>query len=100
MIEQAGDRLRVTAPMVIANARALLEAGQRTLLSLDSRQQSAELLLDLAAVSEVDSSSLSTLFAWQRKASELPVSLRIVNPPASMLSLAALYGVSELLPLA
>ena len=100
MIEQAGDRLRVTAPMVIANARALLEAGQRTLRSLDSRQQSAELLLDLAAVSEVDSSSLSTVFAWQRKASERRVSLRIVNPPASMLSLAALYGVSELLPLA
>jgi hypothetical protein len=29
MIEQAEGRLRVTAPMVIANARALLEAGRR-----------------------------------------------------------------------
>ena len=99
MIEQAGDRLCVTAPMVIANARALLEAGQRVFRTLDCRQQPGELLLDLAGVTDVDSSSLSTFFAWQRKASERRLSLRIVNPPANMLSLAALYGVSELLPL-
>ncbi|MEF8725205.1 MAG: STAS domain-containing protein [Candidatus Accumulibacter delftensis] len=97
MIEQAEGRLRVTAPMVIANARALHEAGRRV---LSSSQRSADLLLDLAGVAEVDSSALSTLFAWQRKAAERALSLRVVNPPASLISLAALYGVSELLPLA
>ncbi len=97
MIEQAEGRLRVTTPMVIANARALHEAGRRI---LSASQQSEALLLDLAAVAEVDSSALSTLFAWQRKAAERSLSLRVANPPASLISLAALYGVSELLPLA
>lgn len=83
--------------MVIANARAVHEAGCRV---LNAAPQSADLLLDLAGVTDVDSSALSTLFAWQRKAAERAVTVRIVNPPASMISLAALYGVSELLPLA
>jgi len=97
VIEQVAGGLRVTAPMVIANARALHEAGRRI---LSSSQQSENLLLDLAGVAEVDSSALSTLFAWQRKAAERSVGLRVANPPASLISLAALYGVSELLPLA
>ena len=97
MIEQAEGRLRVTAPMLIANARALLEAGYPL---LNSGAQAGELLLDLAGVTELDSSSLSTFFAWQRKATERGVQLRIAHPPASMISLAELYGVSELLPLA
>jgi hypothetical protein len=45
MIEQAEGRLRVTAPMLIANARALLEAGYPLLNS----GAAGELLLDLAA---------------------------------------------------
>ncbi|WP_313950812.1 STAS domain-containing protein [Accumulibacter sp.] len=97
MIEEAEGGLRVTAPMVIANARALLEAGHRL---LRSGQQSGETLLDLAGVDEVDSSALSVIFAWQQRGGERGVTLRIANPPASMISLAALYGVSELLPLA
>ena len=96
MIEQAEGRLRVTAPMLIANARALLEAGYPLLNS----GAAGELLLDLAGVTELDSSSLGTLFAWQRKAAKFGVQLRIAHPPASMISLAELYGVSELLPLA
>ena len=97
MIEQAQGGLRVTAPMLIANARALLEAGYRL---LNSAAPSGDLQLDLAGVTDVDSSSLGMLFAWQRKAAERGLSLRIANPPASMMSLAALYGVSELIPLA
>jgi hypothetical protein len=33
MIESLDGTLRVTAPMIIANARALLEAGRRSLTS-------------------------------------------------------------------
>lgn len=83
--------------MVIANARALLEAGYRL---LGSGARSGETVLDLSGVGEADSSALSVLFAWQQKGSEQGVCLRIAHPPASMISLAALYGVSELLPLA
>lgn len=93
MIERTGDRLRVTVPMVIANASALLEAGR-------SRLTAGESVFDLSAVSDADSSALTLLFAWQRTAQAKGLTLRIDNPPASMVSLAALYGVSELLPFA
>ena len=94
MIEKGGDRLRVTVPMVIGNASALLAAG-RTLLAGGSPA-----LFDLAAVAEADSSALTLVFAWARSAQAKGAALRIANPPASMLSLADLYGVSEFLPLA
>lgn len=92
MIEKIDGGLRVTAPMVIANASALLQAGRELL--------HGSMVLDLAAVSEADSSALTLIFAWLRDAHRRRATLRIVHPPASLLSLAALYGVSELLPLA
>lgn len=95
MIEQTGDRLRLTVPMVIANASALLVTGRAHLQS--SGQQK---VFDLSAVVETDSSALTLIFAWLRTAHEHGAQLRITHPPASMLSLAELYGVSDLLPLA
>lgn len=96
MIEQSGDSLRVTVPMVIANASALLDAG-RSFLQAASAQG---LVFDLSAVEEADSSALTVIFGWARTAKERSASLRVINPPAGMLSLAALYGVSEFLPFA
>lgn len=97
MIEQTGDGLRVTAPMVIANASALLDAG-RGFLSADG--SAAETLFDLSAVEVADSSALTLVFAWLRTAREHGKALRIAHAPASMISLAELYGVSDFLPLA
>ncbi len=95
MIENTGGSLRVTVPMVIANASALLEAGRSFLQAATT----GALVVDLAAVEEADSSALTVVFAWLRSAREQGASLRIANPPAGMLSLAALYGVSDFLPL-
>lgn len=94
MIEQSGERLCVTVPMVIGNARALLEAGRARLAA------GGPTLFDLEAVAEADSAALTLVFAWARSAQANGASLRIANPPASLLSLADLYGVSEFLPLA
>jgi len=96
MIEHAGNGLRVTAPMLIVNARSLLEAGRHY---LRSGRLSKQVVLDLVAVSEVDSSALSIILAWLRTASEYGINLRMANPPANLISLATLYGVAELLPL-
>lgn len=96
MIAQEGASLRVLAPMVIANARELLILGQEQ-LSGHSGQVSQ---VDLSAVTEADSSAIALLFSWIRQAQAKGRSLTIVQPPASLLSLAELYGVSELLPLA
>ena len=98
MIEQDEGRLRVSAPMVITNARALLAAGRACLLSGASAGRPA--VLDLSAVSEVDSSALGVVLAWLRTGRARGIALLIANPPANLISLATLYGVSELLPLA
>ena len=96
MIERSDDSLRVMAPMVIANANALLDAGRGLLHAISA--SSTATVIDLAAVKEVDSSALGVILAWLRSAAEKNLSLRLVDPPASLLSLAKLYGVDELLP--
>ena len=97
MIEQNANDLRVTGPMLIANASALLEAGRGL---LRAGAASAEVELDLSAVEETDSSALSVVFGLLRSARERGVTMRVAHPPASMVSQAALYGVSDSLPLA
>ncbi len=97
MIEKYGDGLRVTGPMLIANASALLEAGRGF---LSTSAVGAKLDFDLSAVAETDSSALSVVFGLMRTARDRGISLRVVHAPASMLSQAALYGVSDSLSLA
>lgn len=97
MIEKYGDGLRVTGPMLIANASALLEAGRGF---LSGAATGTSLDLDLAAVAETDSSALSVVFGLMRTARDRRISLRVAHAPASMLSQAALYGVSDSLLLA
>lgn len=92
MIEVAGDRLRVAGPMVIASATALKSAGESALDGVS--------VVDLARVDDADSAAVAVLLAWMRRASERQQPLTIVNAPESIRSLAALYGVAELLPFA
>ena len=98
MIEQNGSGLRVSGSMLIADAPALLTAGRGFLRTLQTGGD--EVVFDLAAVTEADSSALGVIFGLQRSARERGLALRLVNPPAGLLSLASLYGVADALPLA
>lgn len=93
MLERADNVLRVTGPMRYDAATRLLAAGRA---QIDAGLEA----IDLGAVAEADSSALAVLFAWLRQARSLNAAPRIVNPPAGLLSLAALYGVEAFLPLA
>jgi len=93
MMERAGERVDVSGAMTLDNARLLLDLGVRQL-------QDGAREFDLASVREVDSASIAVLFGWQRAAIAAGRTLRILNPPQNLLSLAELYGVAELLPLA
>ena len=94
MIARDGKAYRVASPMLIANARVLLAAGHR-LLEIGADK---EVVFDLRSVPEADSSALAVLFGWQRAAVARGASLHIINPTASLLSLAELYGLAESLP--
>ena len=88
MIERTGNELRVSGALTIATAIALCESGKREL--------DADMVIDLAAVTEVDSTALSVLFEWRRTAQQKKLQISFRNLPDSMQSLAALYGVADL----
>lgn len=58
----------------------------------------ASCLVDCAQLESVDSSAIALLFAWQRAAQANNCPLRVSGLPSSLLSLASLYGVGEMLP--
>ena len=91
MIRITGDCAEVSGPMTLSVATALLAEGEAAIAGNASA-------FDLAAVTEMDSSCLAVVFGWTRAAKEAGKSLRLLNPPQNLLSLAAVYGVADLLP--
>jgi len=83
--------IAIAGPMNMATARALLERGAAALAAGESE-------FDLSGVDEADSAGLAVLFGWQRAAAAHGRSLRVRHLPASLVSLAEVYGVAELLP--
>ena len=57
----------------------------------------ARLTIDFSKVTGVDSSAVALLLDWRRQAKARGMALEFVNLPAPLLSLAQLYGVSELI---
>ena len=90
MIACSEGRCTVQGPVTIASVRSLLEAGERALTG-------SEVTVDLAGVTEVDSTAVSLLLEWRRQAAAAGRSIQYVNLPANLRSLAELYGVTELL---
>ncbi len=90
MISCENGRCTVQGPVTLEHAVSLLAQGN----GLFTGQQ---VVVDLAAVTEVDSSALSLLLEWRREAGRNGRSIRYLNLPANLKSLAELYGVTELL---
>ena len=93
MIEREAGRLIVKVPLVMNNARGLLEAGRSAL-------QAGEEVFDFSEVTEADSSALAVMLGWLRAANLSRSTVKFANIPTGVRSLAELYGVTELLPLA
>lgn len=79
-----------TLTLTVNNAKIALEAGLR---AIEAGQED----IDLAQVTALDSAAVATLLAWRRAAQQRGSALRFKNLPASLQSLAALYGVADLL---
>lgn len=90
MIECRDDHCTLSGPVTLETVLALREAGLQQL----TRPQ---MTVDLSGVTEVDSAAVSLLFEWQRAAQAAGRSIRFSNLPENLSSLAALYGVSELI---
>lgn len=88
MIACDDGRCTVQGPITVENVVALLGEG-------NARFTAAQVTVDLAAVTEVDSSALSLLLEWRRESGRNGRSIRYLNLPANLRSLAQLYGVTE-----
>lgn len=90
MIAQDGNRLQVTGGITLDNVQYVLQKGIGLL-------SAPETVVDLAGVTDTDSSAVSLLLAWMRAAASRGIRLQVVHLPASLASLAALYGVQEMI---
>lgn len=79
----------VPARVLLDDAAAVMRAGEAAVAAGESQ-------VDLAAVTQSDSSLLACLLAWHRTARVAGKSLTVLNPPAGLRGLAALYGVEAL----
>lgn len=89
MIECNQGLCTLKGAVTLENVEILREDGLRRFLE-------PETTLDLAGVTEVDSTALSLLFEWRRAALAANRRIRYINLPDNLSSLAKLYGVTEL----
>lgn len=90
MITVEGSRAALTGPVTLASINAILEEGARVL-------KAPALTVDLAGVTEVDSTAVSLLLEWRRAALREQRTMAFANHPDNLKSLIRLYGVTELL---
>ncbi len=90
MIRREGRRMMISGPVTLANVALILEEGRR---HLDEGVRT----VDLAEVTEMDSSLLALMLAWLRDAKSRSRELAFANPPESLRTIARLYGVDGLL---
>ena len=93
MIVRDAAGFRLQGPITMNNVEALLEEGRRLFAD-------GEVTVDLSAVSEVDSTAVSLLLQWLRDAAGRGQRLTFSNLTPNIQSLATLYGVTDLIPLA
>jgi phospholipid transport system transporter-binding protein len=89
-ITQSENRWEVSGIIHMDSANTLLEKSKQ--LSLAD-----EAIIDFSAVSDVDTSAVSLMLEWHRRAIDENKQLNFVNLPAGLSSLTALYDVTDLI---
>ena len=89
-----GEILQIDGALNFESMPRILEetalyAAQETLPSC--------LAIDLANVTDIDSSAVALLLHWRREATRLGKALRYVHLPQNLVSLAQLYGVDDMI---
>ena len=90
MISCTGERCTVQGPITLNNVTALLAEGMQLF-------KGTRVVVDLKAVTEVDSAAVSLLLEWRRAAARENRRIEFENVPANLESLAELYGVAHLI---
>lgn len=93
MIEFSDGRYRVEGPVTLATIQTLLAEGERCF-------EGSDIQIDLAGVTEADSSAVALLLAWARDAGGRGRRIHFENLTENLRTLITLYEVGDLLPAA
>ncbi len=88
-LTQVNGNWNISGDVVITNANDLLKQSQ----AFDINNTK----VDFTDVTDVDTSAVSLILEWKRRAEKENQSLSFVNLPANLISLAQLYDVAELI---
>ena len=86
-----GNDWHVSGDMLMDNANLILNQSA-------SFKMNGEIKIDFTDVTNVDTSALSLILEWQRRAAQSKSVVKFANLPASLTSLANLYGVEDFIP--
>ncbi|HEV8647168.1 MAG TPA: STAS domain-containing protein [Burkholderiales bacterium] len=93
MISRQGDRYLIEGPMTLEGVSALLAEGSRSF-------EGSPVVVDLSGVTEADSSAISLMLEWTRRMHGSNRQIFFANLGESLVSIANLYGVTDLIPVA
>jgi len=93
MIRRQGDRYLIEGPVTLAGVNALLAEGSGSF-------EGSPVVVDFSGVTEADSSAISLMLEWTRRMHASNRQIRFTNLGGSLVSIANLYGVTDLIPVA
>lgn len=91
-ISQQDKQWLVSGDILVDNANAVL-------IESNVLEMVDDLQIDFSAVNNVDTSALSLLIEWQKRALTANKKISFRKLPEGLISLAALYGVADFIPL-
>ena len=89
-IAQIDNYWQLSGDVVVGSAKAILTTSQGFAIASNTK-------IDFAQVVDIDTTALSLILEWKRRAQTENKTLTFVNLPANLSSLSQLYGVSELI---
>jgi len=90
-ITQQANHWHVSGDLLMNNASKLLDLSEKL-------EMSEVTVVDFSAVTDVDTSALSLMLEWQRRAEASNCQISFSNISDNLISLAELYGVTEFIP--
>ena len=89
-ITELANKWHVTGEVLVDNANLIFKKSA-------AFKMVGEIEVDFSGVNNVDTSALSLMLEWQRRAVSNGSSVKFANLPADLISLADLYGVESFL---
>ena len=89
-ISQQENSWLISGDVVIGTAKTILDDSEKLTLS-------PNMAVDFSKVNDIDTTAISLILEWKRRAAKQNATISAVNLPENLTSLVNLYGVRELI---